>query len=93
MAGIGEVMGGITRQRVEQLIHGDRAYARRILNEALKTGRIQRPPACERCSLESQRLDAHHADYAKPLDVTWLCGPCHKIVHPHHPGSRKDGHK
>jgi len=91
MTAIGEAMGGISRQRVEQLIHGDRHYARRILNEGLKTGRIERPPACQRCGLETEKLDAHHADYTRPLDVFWLCGPCHNIVHPHHPKSGGDG--
>jgi len=91
MAAIGQVMGGISRQRVEQLLHGDRQYARRVLRNALKAGRIQRTAACQRCGLETQKLQAHHDDYNKPLDVTWLCDPCHNIVHPHHPRNRGDG--
>lgn len=27
------------------------------------------------------RVLAHHHDYAKPLDVVYLCGPCHFAVH------------
>jgi hypothetical protein len=26
-------------------------------------------------------LRAHHDDYARPLDVVWLCGSCHKRCH------------
>lgn len=28
-----------------------------------------------------QRIVAHHEDYTRPLDVTWLCTPCHKQRH------------
>ena len=34
---------------------------------------------CEKCgSADSQK---HHPDYSKPLDVIWLCRPCHVAVH------------
>lgn len=45
---------------------------------AVKSGRLERRP-CEECGAE--KVHAHHDDYAKPLDVRWLC-PYHH-VHAH----------
>jgi hypothetical protein len=25
-------------------------------------------------------VEAHHADYGRPLDVVWLCGPCRMLA-------------
>lgn len=37
------------------------------------------PKNCQDCgSTESQK---HHEDYSKPLDVIWLCRPCHLNRH------------
>ena len=46
--------------------------------QAIRKGTLSRLP-CERCS-EIKTL-AHHEDYDKPLDVMWLCQPCHKQRH------------
>lgn len=45
---------------------------------AIKNGQLTRQP-CVRCS--SEKSLAHHEDYDKPLDVVWLCQPCHKQRH------------
>ncbi len=45
---------------------------------AVKKGTLVKVP-CERCG-EVKSL-AHHEDYDKPLDVVWLCQPCHKQRH------------
>ncbi|WP_218650451.1 hypothetical protein [Brevundimonas sp. P7753] len=34
---------------------------------------------CEVCS--ATRVDAHHDDYSRPLDVRWLCRAHHMEVH------------
>ena len=49
------------------------AVARAIRNNELS------PMPCVRCG-ELKSL-AHHEDYNKPLDVMWLCQPCHKQRH------------
>lgn len=37
------------------------------------------PKPCERCGVA--KVDAHHDDYSKPLDVRWLCRACHTRHH------------
>lgn len=45
--------------------------------QALKKGTLVRPGRCENCGKEC-KPHAHHDDYAKPLEVRWLCPPCHR---------------
>lgn len=52
--------------------------ARWILNRAVASKRIIKGE-CEGCG--SPKTQAHHHDYSKPLDVRWLCMPCHRIEH------------
>lgn len=57
--------------------------ARRVLTRALAKGLVKRSERCERCNAEPlwRTLHGHHADYARPLDVEWLCEPCHGKAH------------
>lgn len=50
--------------------------ARRMLYNAIKAGDIVRQENCEFCC-SGERVEAHHADYNKPLQVSWLCRSCH----------------
>jgi hypothetical protein len=45
------------------------------VGNAIRDGRLTRQP-CEDCGSD-ERVEAHHDDYSKPLDVTWLCSTCH----------------
>lgn len=40
-----------------------------------------KPSQCQICGREDDRLEGHHYDYDKPLDVTWLCKRCHSVAH------------
>ena len=55
-----------------------RRKAHSAVSQAIRNGTLQRIP-CIRCG-EVKSL-AHHEDYDKPLDVMWLCQPCHKQRH------------
>lgn len=44
---------------------------------AIKHGVLTRPSICEQCGDTTRRIEAAHADYSRPLDVRWLCKPCH----------------
>jgi hypothetical protein len=44
----------------------------------IRAGRMERQP-CEVCG--NPRTDAHHDDYARPLDVRWLCRVHHREIH------------
>lgn len=58
-----------------------RQQARNQFSQAKRRGEVTPPSACERCGREGY-VDGHHHDYSKPLDVEWLCRPCH-IAHHH----------
>lgn len=55
-----------------------RVVAHSAVARAIKKGELVRKP-CIRCN--EQKSLAHHEDYDKPLDVMWLCQPCHKQRH------------
>ena len=61
----------------------DQARAKWQVQKAIQRGKIVKPNCCQMCRLPfpAQKLQAHHHDYSKPLDVSWYCDACHKIVH------------
>jgi hypothetical protein len=58
----------------------EKVYAQNILSKKLKKGEIFKPDKCIKCG-SMCRLEAHHHDYTKPLDVLWLCKDCHSKEH------------
>lgn len=55
-----------------------RSQAHSKVSYAIRKGTLLKMP-CVRCG--NQKSLAHHEDYDKPLDVMWLCQPCHKQRH------------
>jgi hypothetical protein len=55
-----------------------RQTAHTAVAKAIRNGVLTRMP-CERCG--AVKSEGHHEDYDKPLDVMWLCRPCHKQRH------------
>lgn len=52
--------------------------ARRVVEAAIKVGVLAKPEACSSCGKKDCRIEAHHEDHTKPLEVTWLCVSCHR---------------
>lgn len=50
--------------------------ARSAVTNAIRDGRLT-PEPCKTCGT-TKRVQAHHHDYSKPLDVTWECFKCHR---------------
>ena len=60
--------------------HPEGERARNAINGGVRRGHIFRPDSCSACG-KVGRLQGHHPDYTKPLDVVWLCSPCHSREH------------
>ena len=52
----------------------EKARARNMVKDAIKAGRLVKGP-CEVCGTD--KIESHHDDYNKPLEVRWFC-------HQHH---------
>lgn len=52
--------------------------ARWMANKAVLSGKLIKKP-CEVCG--NIKVDGHHKDYFKPLEVVWLCRKCHLAEH------------
>ena|SRR3990167_10036842 len=54
--------------------------AKEKVRRACEMGILIKPDICQSCSFKD-RLEGHHKDYSKPLEVIWLCRKCHKQNH------------
>lgn len=64
--------------RKSTLKHWDRTLARQRLNYHVAHGDVKKPTSCACGSTE--RIEGHHEDYSKPLEVTWMCRRCHNVA-------------
>ena len=53
--------------------------ARIKLNAAVKDGTVKKPSKCSVCK-KAKKIQGHHTDYSKPLDVVWVCAGCHSDI-------------
>lgn len=58
----------------------EKVHAANMLQSAVASGKVIKPTKCCVCGNEG-RVNGHHEDYNKPLEVVWLCNSCHKRVH------------
>ena len=54
--------------------------AKSAVRNAIRAGTLSRPSTCSKCG-NGGLIHGHHEDYSKPLDVIWLCRPCHTALH------------
>jgi len=62
------------KYRIEQPKRRDAQVA---VGNAIRNGKLKRQP----CFVCGGSAEAHHPDYDRPLDVTWLCSTHHKQAH------------
>jgi hypothetical protein len=60
------------------LNHPERYRAHKLVDAAIKLGRVSKTN-CELCGVE--KVEAHHEDYSKPLEIRWLCHKHHMKRH------------
>lgn len=58
----------------------EKARAHLLLNLAVRSGEVQKPTRCTECH-DEVRINGHHEDYSRPLDVKWVCHRCHAALH------------
>jgi len=61
-----------------QAKHPERIKAHQAVSYAIKTGKLTKKP-CLMCG-STIKINAHHMDYSKPLNVIWLCKDHHKSI-------------
>jgi hypothetical protein len=60
--------------------HREKINAQNVLRDHVKRGNIIKPSSCSICN-STHWIEAHHADYTKPLEVVWVCKKCHVAIH------------
>lgn len=53
--------------------------AHNMVNNAIRDGKLHKEP-CSECG-SNNRVEGHHDDYLKPLNIRWLCTVCHNAWH------------
>lgn len=65
-------------QRKRRTTKREKSVARARVQYAVRMGTLVAQP-CEVCG--SEKVQAHHEDYSKPLEVMWLCFEHHRARH------------
>ena len=65
-------------QRKKRAANPAKYHVHCLVSRALKSGKLTKQP-CEVCGKD--KVEAHHDDYSKPLNVRWLCFLHHRMLH------------
>ena len=58
----------------------ERVSARSSVQEAVSNGKLKKPEKCSICGATNCRIEGHHNDYSKRLEVIWCCTDCHATL-------------
>ena len=58
-----------------------RSQIRNLTNMAVKSGKVQVKPYCEKCKSTKRKLIKHHPDPCNPFKIETLCRSCHAFLH------------
>lgn len=59
----------------------EKRSAHNIVTKYILNGSIKKPTNCSTKGCSKKKIQAHHDDYSKPLDIMWLCTSCHGLRH------------
>lgn len=68
----------LSQKRIREL-YPEKYKARTAVSNAVRSGRLVKQP-CRECG-STLKVEGHHPDYSKPLDIVWLCDGCHHAEH------------
>lgn len=74
-------------KRKTRRLHYKEYKARNAVNNAIRDGKLKRAKVCEVCQKPPmpergmRKLQAHHDDYDRPLEVRWVHPKCHDRIH------------
>jgi hypothetical protein len=64
-----------------ELRNPEAVSAKKQLKRALRAGKIEKAPHCQAYGCRRRRVQAHHHDYGRPLEVLWVCATHHRRGH------------
>lgn len=73
-----QTMPSLTRQQKWSRANPLKRWAHMALRSAVRQGLVAQR-ACE--DYGSEKSEAHHTDYSRPIHVQWLCRACHMAAH------------
>lgn len=68
----------------------ERYKAHKKLNYAVFKGEVVKSSSCQVCGCSNKKIEAHHYDYTKSLEVIWVCTGCHGWIHRKRPPKQEN---
>ena len=67
------------RQYLRERQNRDKVNAKHAARIATQSGKLERPMFCQICG-HVKRLERHHPNYNKRLQIVWVCRKCHSLI-------------